>query len=101
MTAGDESWRVFCAIELPGEVVKRATEHIRLLREEYPHTPASWIRDGNFHLTLKFIGEIPRVNVDSVSRAVQRATQQFRPQASLRDQETSEQRSQILSPITL
>ena len=67
-----ESWRVFCAIEFPAEVVSRATAHIKLLRDRFPRTPASWVRDGNFHLTLKFIGEIPRPEVARLSRAAQR-----------------------------
>jgi RNA 2',3'-cyclic 3'-phosphodiesterase len=74
-----DSWRVFCAIEFPPEVVSRAREHIRLLRDRYPRTPASWIRDGNFHLTVKFLGEIPRTKVEKLSRAAQRATAGLSP----------------------
>jgi 2'-5' RNA ligase len=73
MIADSESWRVFCAIEFPPKVAERAIEHIKLLREAYPRTQASWIRDGNFHLTLKFIGEIPRPDVDKLSEAARRA----------------------------
>lgn len=72
-----ESWRVFCAIELPPEVVSRAAEHIKFLRDRFPRAHASWIRDGNFHLTLKFLGEIPRTEVEKLSLAAQRAATNF------------------------
>jgi len=71
----DESWRVFCAIEFPPRVVQQATAHIERLRERFPNTSASWNRDGKFHLTLKFIGETPRPNVDRLTRAARRATE--------------------------
>jgi 2'-5' RNA ligase len=66
--------RVFCAIELPEEVSARATDHINNLRRQVPDISASWNRDGKFHLTLKFIGEITRVRVERLSLAAQRAT---------------------------
>ncbi len=67
--------RVFCAIEPPEEVCARATDHIRRLRHEFPNVNASWNRDGKFHLTLKFLGEIPRSRVENLSRAAGRAVE--------------------------
>ena len=69
-----ENWRVFCAIEFPRKVVDPALERIRVLRERFPQVAAGWIRDGNFHLTVKFIGEVPRANVEKLSAAAERAT---------------------------
>lgn len=68
------TWRVFCAIEFPAAVSLRATEHIKRLREQFPDSSASWNRDGRFHLTLKFIGEIPPTSVARLSLAAERAT---------------------------
>jgi 2'-5' RNA ligase len=66
--------RVFCAIELPEDISERATDHINNLRRQVPDISASWNRDGKFHLTVKFIGEIPRARVERLSLAAQRAT---------------------------
>lgn len=74
MIERQESWRVFCAIEFPREVAGPALERIRVLRERFPNVAASWIRDGNFHLTVKFIGEVPRTDVEKLSAAALRAT---------------------------
>ena len=73
LNAGN-TWRVFCAIELPAGASARATAHIDRLRRQYPHIAASWNRDGKFHLTLKFIGEIPQARVERLSLAAERAT---------------------------
>ena len=67
------TWRVFCAIEPPEEVCARASDHIRRLRHEFPDVNASWNRDGKFHLTLKFLGEIPKARVENLSLAAGRA----------------------------
>jgi len=67
-------WRVFCAIEFPAAVSLRATEYSTRLREQFPDGSASWNRDRNFHLTVKFIGEIPPARVARLSLATQRAT---------------------------
>jgi RNA 2',3'-cyclic 3'-phosphodiesterase len=66
--------RVFSAIEFPAAVSLRAAEHIQTLRRQFPEISASWNRDGKFHLTIKFIGEIPRGCVERFSRAAERAT---------------------------
>jgi 2'-5' RNA ligase len=68
------AWRIFCAIELPQRVCEQATEYIRNLKGRFPHVSASWNRDGKFHLTLKFIREIPQEQIDRVSLAAERAT---------------------------
>ncbi|MCU1263870.1 MAG: 2-5 ligase [Acidobacteria bacterium] len=71
--------RIFCAIELPTAACARATEHIKSLREQFSATPASWNRDGRFHLTVKFVGEIPQNKVERLSLAAQRATVNLSP----------------------
>ena len=63
-------WRVFVAIELPVAVRRKVIEHIDSLRDSVPEAKASWIREGNLHLTLKFLGDIPFTNVEKLSAAV-------------------------------
>jgi RNA 2',3'-cyclic 3'-phosphodiesterase len=70
---GNEPWRVFCAIELPGTVRSRILRHIANLKDAMPDAHASWSRDANLHLTLKFLGEIPQTSVPDLSGAGSRA----------------------------
>lgn len=69
MAARNETWRVFCAIELPELVRDKISEHIICLRDAAPDSPASWSRAENVHLTLKFVGEIQVGRVDDLSQA--------------------------------
>jgi 2'-5' RNA ligase len=73
--AGEERWRVFCAVELPSEVRSRAAEYVARLRDAVPDARASWPRAENLHLTLKFLGEIARSRVEMLSNAASRAAQ--------------------------
>ncbi len=64
-----EMWRVFVAIELPHNVRARLAEHIDNLRSSMPEVRASWSREDNLHLTLKFLGDIPVASVEQLSEA--------------------------------
>lgn len=75
----EESWRVFCAVELPAELRERAAAHARHLRAAISDVRASWPRAENLHLTLKFFGEIARSRVESLSQAVARAARKSQP----------------------
>ena len=39
-----------------------------------PDVRASWTREPNLHLTLKFLGDVPIERIEAVSRALHRAT---------------------------
>jgi 2'-5' RNA ligase len=67
--ARNETWRVFCAVELPSLVREKISEHISRLREAAPDSPASWSRAENVHLTLKFVGEISAGRINNLSQA--------------------------------
>lgn len=66
-------WRIFVAIELPVAVRRKLTEHIDRLRSALPNARASWVREENLHLTLKFLGDIPVTKVEALAQAAQRA----------------------------
>ena len=68
-----ESWRLFIAIELPARIRDTIGEHITRLREACPDVRASWTREENLHLTLKFFGEVAANRVDTLSQALMRA----------------------------
>src|SRR5215831_17800874 len=71
--SADEVWRVFIAIELPANLRRRITQHVDHLREALPDARASWSREDNLHLTLKFLGDIPVTDVEKLGRAAERA----------------------------
>lgn len=80
MNVGTETlWRVFCAIEVPEPVRQTVLRHIARLREAVPEAKASWSRDANLHLTLKFLGEIPKASVADFSSAASRAVARLTP----------------------
>jgi len=76
---GNDSWRVFCAIELPQATRGVVLAHIARLKEKVPHAKASWARHENLHLTLKFLGEIPATSVADFSKAVSLAVSRVQP----------------------
>ena len=54
-------------------------EHIKRLRSELPDVRASFSREDNLHLTLKFLGNVPVADIPKVSDAVARATKSVSP----------------------
>ncbi len=75
----DEMWRVFIAIELSRNVRARLAEHIKTLRNSIPEVRASWSREDNLHLTLKFLGDIPVANIEELSAAASIAAGKVEP----------------------
>jgi 2'-5' RNA ligase len=74
MTTDDKThWRLFFAVELPRALKARVGEHIRRLRDAFPHVRASWEKPEKIHITLKFIGEVEASRVGELSRAAERA----------------------------
>lgn len=79
MKTPDESWRLFNAIELPLSVRRRLKDHIQHLREATPDSRASWAREDNLHLTVKFLGDTPVTKVEAFSEATQLAANRVSP----------------------
>ncbi|HEU4479931.1 MAG TPA: RNA 2',3'-cyclic phosphodiesterase [Pyrinomonadaceae bacterium] len=73
MSTKNETWRVFCAIEIPSRTRQRVLQHITKLRASVPDVRASWSRENSIHLTLKFFGEIPEALVNNLGTAISRA----------------------------
>ncbi|MGZ5434966.1 MAG: RNA 2',3'-cyclic phosphodiesterase [Pyrinomonadaceae bacterium] len=69
-----DSFRTFIAIELSADVRARVAQHIACLRHGLPDVRASWSREDNLHLTLKFLGDVPVADIPKVSDAVERVT---------------------------
>jgi 2'-5' RNA ligase len=65
--------RTFIAIELP----ERIKEEIGQLQAPLKKTGAfvSWVKPGNIHVTLKFLGEVPEEKIGDVYSATEMAVQ--------------------------
>src|SRR5258708_3362006 len=79
MKTPTDQWRVFIAIELQRKIRARLAEHIKSLRDAMPDVRASWIREDNLHLTLKFFGDVPVARIESLSTAVASASRTIQP----------------------
>ncbi len=65
-----DSIRCFAAIEIPEKIQSLLVDVQRAFRPKIER--ASWTKHGNFHLTLKFFGEVENQNVDEIGAALQR-----------------------------
>lgn len=65
--------RLFVAINLPAAERRRIHRGTAPLREA--ELPVRWVDPDHFHVTLKFLGEVRREEVDRVQEAVARAAE--------------------------
>ena len=68
-----KTYRTFIAIELPAHLRATVIDYIKDLRKKFPDVSASWSREDNLHLTLKFLGEVPVARIEDVSAAASAA----------------------------
>src|SRR5438874_11926278 len=73
------TYRTFVAIEIPPDIRQRIKEHIDQLRAAFPDVRASWTRENNLHLTLKFLGNVPVAHIPALSTAVAEAAHEIDP----------------------
>ncbi len=67
--------RLFFAIDLPQSTIASAER----LMETFRISPAAvgWVRAGNLHVTLKFLGDVPESNISALCDAVRGAVSGF------------------------
>ena len=63
------TWRIFCALDIPGGIRQRIREHVQSLVRSNPDIKASWTNPDSIHLTLKFIGNIGLDRIPLLSEA--------------------------------
>lgn len=64
--------RLFLALNLPKKERARIHRAARRLREQ--DLPVRWVEPDNYHVTLKFLGEVRRDRLASIEEAVERVT---------------------------
>lgn len=60
--------RTFIAIELPEEIQKKLGEFSDSVKN--PNDRITWVFPKNIHLTLKFIGDVPASDIDSIKNII-------------------------------
>ena len=73
----DERFRLFIAVAIP-EVIKAKMEEAQAeLRRALPGHGVRWARREQFHLTLKFLGDVDAVRVGALGEAIRAACRGF------------------------
>ena len=67
--------RTFISVSLPKEIVNIK----KMLQStiDSKGVEIKWVRDGNMHLTLKFIGHTPEVSVEDINKTLKSVTEDF------------------------
>lgn len=69
--AGD--LRLFVALEVPEEMKSRLAALQAALRRDVPGLQAAWVRPGQMHLTLRFLGAVPAPRVSPLLDSLRQA----------------------------
>jgi 2'-5' RNA ligase len=75
--------RLFIAVELDNTTQDRLAQVSRPLQVRLPEGSIRWVRPEGRHLTLKFLGEVPRDGVSEIRAALRNAAAPF-PKFSIR-----------------
>jgi len=74
-----ERFRLFIAVAIPGQVKAEIERTQAELRRALPDSNARWTRPEQFHLTLRFLGEVEAARVDALGEAAHDACRGFTP----------------------
>ena len=77
-TAKSAVIRCFVAVEIP-EPIQALLKPVQTHLQSQIHKGTSWTKPGNFHLTLKFLGDIHPEASNDVSEALQRVAERHPP----------------------
>ena len=69
--------RLFVSINFPKKQRAKMHRAARALRDQ--ELPVRWVDPDNFHITLKFLGEVRREQVDDVMAGIERAASSTQP----------------------
>lgn len=70
--------RAFIALELPPVTHEALADVQERLSQQAPRGSVRWVKPNNIHLTLKFLGQVPTAQIDTISLALQRAVADIR-----------------------
>ncbi len=71
--------RAFIAIELDEPLLRRLSDLQARLKDDVPPGLVRWVRPEGMHLTLKFLGDVPRTRIEAIVEALQDASAPHAP----------------------
>lgn len=74
-----ERWRLFIAIELPNDIIKRIERVQHQFEEQIPARAVRWVNPASIHLTLKFLGDVETDRVDRLKGALDQTAASHHP----------------------
>ena len=75
--ADAERFRLFVAVAVPEGVKSKMEEAQAELREMLPQRSVRWARREQFHLTLRFLGDVEAARVEALGEAIRTACRGF------------------------
>ena len=75
--ADGERFRLFIAVTIPEEIQSKIEEAQAELRRALPEHGVRWTRRDQFHLTLRFLGDVEATRVEALGEAIQGACRGF------------------------
>jgi len=75
--AEGEPFRLFVAVTIPEAVKAKIEESQAELRRALPERGARWARREQFHLTLRFLGDVEAARVEALGEALRAACRNF------------------------
>jgi 2'-5' RNA ligase len=69
--------RVFIALELPKLVQVELQNQIDVLSKPIPPRAVHWVKPASTHLTLKFLGDVPRKQLPQIEAALREAVKGY------------------------
>ena len=75
--ADTEQFRLFVAVTVPEGVKAKMEEAQAELRRVLPQRSVRWARRAQFHLTLRFLGDVEAARVDALREAIRAACRGF------------------------
>jgi RNA 2',3'-cyclic 3'-phosphodiesterase len=75
--ADSERFRLFIAVAIPEAVKAKMEEAQAELRRALPEHGIRWTRREQFHLTLKFLGDVEAARIEELSEAIRAACRGF------------------------
>lgn len=71
--------RLFVAVELPEEMRRAVTDQMEALRGRIKSQALRWVRPEGVHITLSFLGSVPKGRVPAIVDALHEAIRDVRP----------------------
>jgi len=69
--------RLFIAVEIPEEVREELENLVRVLKHKVSNV--KWVEKENFHITLRFIGEVQEYKVQTIEDIIDEVSSNFYP----------------------